>query len=58
MNGRAAIEIELTGFGNQLGMRQGKGRFQKWVCFLAARVPGKILLLVTRIENEGINLRG
>lgn len=56
MNGRAAIEIELTGFGNQLGVRQGKGRFQKWVSFLAARLPGKIL--VTRIENEGINLRG
>lgn len=58
MSGRAAIEIELTGFGNQLGMWQGKGRFQKWVRFLAACLPGKILLLVTRIENEGINFRG
>lgn len=58
MNGRAANEIELTGFGNQLDIWQGKGGFQKWVRFPAARVPGKILLLVTRLENEGINLRG
>lgn len=50
MSVRAAIEIELTGFGNELGIWQGKGRFQKRLRFQDVCIPGK--MIVTRIENE------
>lgn len=56
MSGRAAIEIELARFGNELGMWQGKGRFQKWLRFQAVYIPGK--MVVTRIENERLNAKG
>lgn len=54
MNESIIIEIELTGFGNELGLWQGKRRFQKWLRLLPVCIPGKTVVLLTRIENEGI----
>lgn len=56
MSGRAAIEMEWTGFGNELDMWQGKGRFQKWLRFQALCIPEK--MVVIGIENDRLNAKG